>query len=206
MKKIIKPISFLIIFVIVFGLSYFVYITFFSNSQKWFVNENFHYGLAAEDSVNEQQNEGLKNDVANIEIEQTEPSDDSIASCADFTNRVLTPIKDKQIFVDSNYIEVISTAREAWDASKLLTEVKDLQKQNYICDPMPLESVGPTVITIQWDCELEYRDYNYNYLNNDNLNHKQILENQDFVCEEQICLDKKDEQSFVWLCTKIVEN
>ena len=141
-------------------------------------------------------------------------SDDEFAGqltmCANMTNGVTTPLKDKETFLDENYTEVTITSRDAWDIKRLPAQVTSLEKNGYSCFPMPFEieeedlSVGmniqPAVISVQWDCELEYDDYSF--VDAGASLAKKQLEGQGYVCEKQECIDDSEKESFVWLCSQ----
>jgi len=136
-------------------------------------------------------------------------------ACTNFTSGVTIPLKDRQVFLDEDYTEVTITSREAWDKSQLPAQVLELEKKNYVCSPMPFEieredrdlvvNAQPAVTKVEWSCELEYKDFNYKYISSQNLDHKNILEDQNFGCEKRTCLDRNDEEDFVWFCTKSSE-
>lgn len=154
----------------------------------------------------------IVNPKASSGVENIETSVELSTVCTTFTGGVVTPLKDRQVFTDNSYTEVTITSREAWDKSKLPKKVLELEKENYTCSPMPLEfkqdnrelaiNAQPAVTSVEWSCELEYKSFNYKYLNSQNLDHKNILEDQNFNCEKQACLDKGDKEDFVWLCVR----
>jgi|GEM_PF-1869962 hypothetical protein len=131
--------------------------------------------------------------------------------CNDYLAGVFTPLKDKQMFFDDSYTEVTMTSREAWDRSRLPQEVQDLEKMSYTCYPMPLEFDNgepegdvlpqPEVTMIQWDCELEYEEWEY-------INGLEFIwPSNDFhekwtSCVKQDCWRDGVGESNVWLCTK----
>ena len=122
---------------------------------------------------------------------------DETVYCDTLTNGVFLPVKDRQTFIDKTYTEVTITSREYWDKNKLPNQVLDLETIGYFCIPMPSEfgeSNPPAVISVEWNCELEYEDYEY--LSSDKER------KQGFTCEKQTCLNKTGEEDFVWFCYK----
>jgi len=122
------------------------------------------------------------------------------SACSNFIGGAVTPLQDTQDFIDNNYTEVTLISREEWNISELPEKVLELEKENYICSPTL--SAQPVTTGVEWSCELEYKSFNYKYLNGQNLDHKNILKDQGFSCEKQVCLDKNDQEDFVWLCVK----
>ena len=146
----------------------------------------------------------------NVDAKDILSFDKTNISCINLLEGTTTPLRDKLFFIDKSYTEVTITSREAWDINRLPKRVKDLENIGYICYPMPYEfeeteqetsiQAEPAVKSVEWDCELEYNDYKY--LSKETINQKNNLELKGYSCEKKLCKDSKDQDSFVWLCTK----
>lgn len=116
----------------------------------------------------------------------------------------VTPLKDMQVFTDSNYNEVTLTARDAWDLDKLPVDVIEYENEGYTCYPMPFEFgemseeggvyAEPEVKSVEWSCELEYEDNRYL--------EKEVELPQGYVCEDETCLDGNGEVQSIKFCWK----
>jgi hypothetical protein len=134
--------------------------------------------------------------------------DTNQVECSNFLNGVIVPMTDKQDFIDTEYVEVTMTSREAWDKEKLPAEVTEFESKGYKCYPMPHEieeakpvsgmNVQPAVESVMWQCEKEPN--RYYFLNKTNLTDKAKHEANGLVCKEESCLTETNEDSFVWLC------
>ncbi|MEA3355517.1 MAG: hypothetical protein U9Q63_03480 [Patescibacteria group bacterium] len=130
-------------------------------------------------------------------------------ACSNFLNGVIIPMTDKQDFIDTEYVEVTMTSREAWDKEKLPEKVTRFEASGYKCFPMPNEmgevkaepgmNVQPEVKSILWECEKEPNTYYF--INRTNLADKAKYEAQGLVCKKESCLTETNEDSFVWLCS-----
>jgi hypothetical protein len=133
------------------------------------------------------------------------PQDPNMETCSDLLGTVSAPLKDLQIFTDTGYDEVATTAREYWDTSKLPAQVSNLESQDYICYPMPsdfdYDESGTEVIVIgvEWECELEYENWAYLSSNTTELS---TYENQGFNCQKESCFSDTGQTDFVQFCTK----
>lgn len=131
------------------------------------------------------------------------------SSCHNLLNRLASPIKDQQTFSDTEYTEVTTTSRESWDKGRLPQKVVDLENENYTCSPLPVNidnsgvedsvSSQPAVEKVEWKCDLEYTDWQYLAENDPKLAN---LEDDNYDCQKEACLDEDDSESSVWLCTK----
>jgi hypothetical protein len=156
---------------------------------------------------NSQNNYQLLVDSFSLKNPETFQSGQNI--CSNLLSGVITPLKDIQTFLDKSYPQVTLTSREYWDQNKLPQQVIDLENQDYTCYPMPFEmeteesktgiSAQPAVRTVQWDCELEYQNYQYLKAEDDK---KSDLETQGYECKQQTCSDKNQQETYVWLCAK----
>lgn len=143
-------------------------------------------------------------------LESTESYITGQNNCANLLSGAITPFKDYQTFLDTYYTEVTLTSREYWDQDKLPQKVKNYESQAYTCYPMPFEmsdensdsniQAEPEVASVQWDCELPYSYYYY--LSKDNTTKKTELENQNYTCQKETCINSDHQDDFVWLCTK----
>ncbi len=130
-----------------------------------------------------------------------------VATCGDLMAGVVTPLKDRQIFFDSNYNEVTITSRESWDQARLPKKVLNGEKSGYVCYPMPSEfdyadQIGdelaqPAVTKVEWSCELSYKEWHY-------VEESAVagMKGKGLICEKQNCLPDGGGEDFVWLCTK----
>lgn len=120
------------------------------------------------------------------------------------------PLKDKQVFLDTEYTGVTITSRESWDKSQLPQQITDLESKDYTCYPMPFETdygkeipgmhVQPEVKSVEWSCELEYEDYEY--IERDREGEKNKLIKAGYNCEKQNCEENDMTENYTWLCTK----
>lgn len=130
--------------------------------------------------------------------------------CANLLNGTITPFKDLQSIVDSNYTEVTIISREFWNRKRLPKKVIDLEDAGYRCYPMPLEFDSntpddsvysePAVKTVEWQCELEFNDWKY--FNKNDSSEIQTAEKSGYNCTEEKCFTNNTKQSSVWLCAK----
>lgn len=77
---------------------------------------------------------------------------------------LVIPLKDLQVFEDTNYTEVTIVSRNAWDKKRLPAKVLELENSGYTCTPLPLEFeesgetpgmyVQRAVRKVEWTCEL----------------------------------------------------
>jgi len=128
--------------------------------------------------------------------------------CTNLIDNLITPLKDKQTFIDDQYPEVTLTSRESWDKQKLPKQVLSLENNGYKCYPIPYEyyqdqqppgmNIQPAVKSVEWSCELEYQDYQY--FKKDDFSPLKKLEAQGYTCQKQKCLDDNQKETFVWLC------
>ena len=122
--------------------------------------------------------------------------------CSLLLSDAIVPLEDRQTFIDTNYTEVSMTSRNSWDMDRIPDQVIDLESKGYQCFPMPFEfdySEGeesvlsqPVVKSIEWSCELNYREYEY----------LSSLENKKdgYTCEEMACIGNDNQQDSIYLC------
>ena len=132
-----------------------------------------------------------------------------LATCDELIDGVYIPLKDLKDIYDSDYTEVTTTSRDAWDRSRLPEEVVQLENVGYACYPMPIEFDNgepegdvlpqPEVTMVEWSCELEYEDWKY-------INGLEFTYPPDslkeYNCIKQDCWRDDVGESNVWLCTK----
>ncbi|HBR81032.1 MAG: hypothetical protein UX09_C0019G0005 [Candidatus Uhrbacteria bacterium GW2011_GWE2_45_35] len=145
-----------------------------------------------------------------FEIEEASNIQVGTNDCSNLLSGAITPFKDLQTFIDSEYTEVTITSREDWDASKLPKQVKNFESQGYVCYPMPLEFdyseqagdmlIQPEVKTVEWSCELGYQDWKYLAVG-DSVG-QQAAEKAGLVCEKESCFADGVTSSEVWFCAK----
>lgn len=129
-------------------------------------------------------------------------------SCDNLLSKVVTPLNDLETFFDTNYTEVTLQERENWDRSRLPDKVAELENNDYICYPTPIEFENQSaeeinseraVSKVQWQCELEYQKWQYLEDNKEQLS---ALKKEGYSCKKEDCLDKNNQVSFLWLCTQ----
>lgn len=138
----------------------------------------------------------------------TPQNNNQLELCSNLINNLTTPLKDKQTFIDDQYPEVTLTSRESWDKQKLPKQVLSLENNGYKCYPIPDEyyqnqqppgiNIQPAVKSVEWNCELEYQDYQY--LKRENSSLKKKLENQGYTCQKQKCFNDNQKETFIWFC------
>jgi len=143
----------------------------------------------------------------NLNLEGEKATETS--SCHNLLNRLAAPLKDQQTFSDTEYTEVTTTSRENWDEVRLPADVIDLQNKNYTCSPLPADidntqdtnttSSQPAVSKVEWKCDLEYSDWQYLELDDPKI---ATLEEDNYSCKKQDCLNDENNLSSVQLCTK----
>ena len=158
----------------------------------------------------EQYKDVFKKIQLSFKMDKTLYAEENKILCSNYLNGVLTPLKMEQ-FTDNKYTEVTMTSRNHWDKSRLPKDVLKFENLGYTCTPMPLEFEGgeeengvvsePIVTKVQWNCELEYK--NYKYLSDDKNIEKDNLEKQGYTCKKEFCLDGATNiENYVWLCAK----
>jgi len=130
--------------------------------------------------------------------------------CESLLAGAAAPLKDFQSFEDETYPEVAMTSRDYWDRERLPQRVIDLEENGYFCSPEVLEfketlqelgvHTEPEIKKVRWNCEQEFTKWAY--LNKNDLEEKENLEEESCICEKQDCLNKEGKLDFVWFCYK----
>lgn len=155
---------------------------------------------------------GCKNDNSGNEINSLDDDGEAVVmateACENLLNGAIEPCKDLQIFTDENYTEVTTTSRDYWDEELLPDRVKELEREEYNCFPLPLEfsnqddqkgmEIISEVTKVEWTCELYWDDYRYLEPGVAEIDE---LENQGYTCTTQSCF-VDDEDGEVVLCAK----
>jgi len=118
-------------------------------------------------------------------------------ACNDIFRGIFIPYLDEKIVIDDQYIDAATVGIVEYDMTRVPDEVKDYMALGYLCDAyVPSYSDGST---IEWGCYLDYADYQF--LNSDDNDGKEGLEEQGYECTEQECFNGPT-ADFLWTCVK----
>lgn len=134
-----------------------------------------------------------------------------VHDCQNMLSGAVKPMKDFDMFIDEEYLEVTITSQEEWDEDRIPLGVLERQGEGYTCYPAPMEydysdgnesalHIQPAVTRVQWNCELEYEEYTY--IAKNDISGKETAEREGFECNKEECFSDVGEFDTIWLCAK----
>ena len=124
-------------------------------------------------------------------------------TCSECLAGLAVPLKDHQIIEDTNYPEVVTLDSSKWDSAKLPQKVIELQSKGYACAPAqsPKDADAKSAVkVVRWECQQIYHDYRN--LQASEVDKKNSLEKQGFSCQKLSCVDERNEEHYIWFCSK----